>query len=373
MHAESISPILTVIENETFTDISMRPGRETRVKTPRGWLPISLLAKGAQPHLPTRDWLLAFIGQMCGNDHWLEAMQAERSSLAFMFPFDPRQIRLRCKVALCSDTSGEGSDFTVHLRNLPMQIPPLAALGLPSNLTNLLSPAGGLVVITGTVGSGKTTTMASLVQHLNETRYANIIALESLNEYVFPLGKSMITQRTVPVPVPSFLSGLKDALDGQAVDVIMIGEVVEPSTMDAMLRAAESGHLVLATMHTNNAVGAISRIIDMFPAGEQKMRLNTLADKLVGVVAQKLLANRAGDKYVLAYEVLTNSIPAVTEAIRSNNTNVLQGQMQQGAEQGMVTLNQVLRKLIQANTIERSTGLGVSYDRSELQQMLSMK
>ena len=147
--------------------------------------------------------------------------------------------RQRAKVALCADPSGGNSDFTVHLRNLPMKIPPLAALGLPGTLPNLLSSAGGLLIITGTVGSGKTTTMASLVQELNNSRYANVIALESLSEYLFPPGKSMITQRTVPVPVPNFLQGLKDALDGQAVDVIMIGEVVDASTLDAMLRAAD--------------------------------------------------------------------------------------------------------------------------------------
>ena len=370
MSDDNIAPILAVIEKATFTDIALRPGQETRVKTPKGWLPISVLAQGAEPHRPTREWLVQFIAEMRGDEDWLKTMGDQGASLAFMFPFSPKEIRLRCKVALCADTTGDGSDFIVHLRNLPMKIPPLGTLGLPPGLNKLLTPAGGLVIITGSVGSGKTTTMASLVQNLNETRYSNVIALESLSEYLFPPGNCMITQRTVPKPVPTFLQGIRDALDGQAVDVLMIGEVVDQSTMDAMLRAAESGHLVIATMHARNAVGAISRIVDMFPAAEQSLRLNTLADKLVGVIAQKLIPTVSGEDYALAYEVLTNATPAVTEAIRSNNSTQLQSQMQTGGEHGMFTLNQVLRRLIQDKKIERATGLAVSYDKSELDTLL---
>jgi twitching motility protein PilT len=209
-----------------------------------------------------------------------------------------------------------------------------------------------------------------LVQQLNTSRYANVITLERLREYLFPSGKCMITQRTVPVPVPSFLQGIQDALDGQAVDVLMIGEAVDQATMDAMLRAAESGHLVLATMHAATAAGAISRIVDMFPADERQARLNVLAERLVGVIAQKLLPNRSGDQYVLAYEVLTNSEPAVAEAIRAGNTKALHERMHQGGEQGMVTFNQTLKRLVQANTIERVSALSVRNDRSELEELL---
>jgi len=159
-------------------------------------------------------------------------------------------------------------------------------------------------------------------------------------------------------------------LDGQAVDVMMIGEVVDKPTMDAMLRAAESGHLVLATMHARNAVGAISRIIDMFSGDDLKVRLSMLADKLTGVIAQKLLPNKKGDGYVLGYEIFSNSSPAVADAIRDNNARALQDQMQQGSEYGMTTLNQTLRKHIHNQLIDSKVALEATYDRSELDAMI---
>ncbi len=366
-----IAPILELIESDSYTDIALRPGAETRIKTPRGWLPISELAKGSRPQIVEREWLVRFVAQVSGDDRWLDKLRESKQSLAFMFPFDPKQLRLRCKVALCADPSGNQSDFTVHIRNLPMKVPAVAATGLPQSITNLLPQSGGLLIVSGTIGCGKTTTLASLINWINETRYANVITLEHLTEYVFTPHKSMITQRTVPDPVPSFLQGIQDALDGQAVDVLMIGEVVDKPTMDAMLRAAESGHLVLATMHARNAVGAISRIVDMFSGDEQRLRLGMLADKLIGVISQKLIPHRNGDRYALAYEILQNNRPAIADAIRTNSTADLQAQMQQGAEHGMVTMNQSLRKLVREQKIERQSALSFSYDKSELATLLS--
>jgi twitching motility protein PilT len=368
-----VAPLLDAIENEVYTDLFLRPGMETRVKTPTGWLPVSALAKGTRPAAPQREWLSRFVAQMSGVPDWHEKMQASRASFSFMFPFDPRELRLRCKVALCSDVDGGVSganSFTVNLRNLPRKIPPLMALGLPNSVTQLLPSSGGLVIVTGQICSGKTTTLASLVNHLNETRASNIVALEQLNEYVHTPARSIVTQRTVPDTVPSFLQGIHDALDGQAVDVMMIGEVVDRTTMDAMLRAAESGHLVLATMHARNAVGAVSRVIDMFPPDERPARLALLAEKLVGVVAQKLMPHRDQSRYVLGYEVLRNSTPAVAEAIREGNLPALHTQMEQGAAQGMVTLNQTLRKLVHEQRLERNVALDATYARSELEQLL---
>ena len=365
-----VAPLLDAIENEVYTDLFLRPGMETRVKTPTGWMPVSALAKGTRPAAPQREWLVNFVSQMSGMPNWLQTMQSSRASFSFMFPFDPRELRLRCKVALCSEADGGVNGFTVNLRNLPRKIPPLMALGLPNAVTQLLAPSGGLVIVTGQICSGKTTTLASLVHHLNETRASNIVALEQLNEYVHTSARSIVTQRTVPETVPTFLQGIQDALDGQAVDVMMIGEVVDRTTMDAMLRAAESGHLVLATMHARNAVGAISRVIDMFPQDERPARLALLAEKLLGVVAQKLMPHRSQTRYVLGYEILRNSTPAVAEAIRQGHLVELQTQMEQGAPQGMVTLNQTLRRLVQEQRLERIAALDASYARSELEQLL---
>ncbi len=366
-----IAPILRMIETDAYTDLFMRSGVETRVKTPRGWMPISSFAKGARPQPPTQEWLTGFVADMCGRNNWLDEMLESKSGMAFMFPFDERQLRLRCKVALCAPPSaGKPPDFTVNVRNLPVVVPTLLDLGLPLGLTQMLSPAGGLVIVTGQICSGKTTTLASLIRSINESRHANIITLEHLQEYIHTPEKSIVTQRTVPDAVPSFLQGIHDALDGQAVDVMMIGEVVDKPTMEALFRMAESGHLVLATLHAGNAVGAISRIVGMFPGEERAARLEMLADKLVGVVAQRLLPHTNQEKYVLAYEVLRNSTPAVANAIKENNLVELQNQMQQGGAQGMVTLNQILAKLVKEKQVERNVALSVTYARSDLEQLV---
>ena len=366
-----LKAILDQIDDGVYTDVFMRPGEETRVKTPSGWKRISDFAEGTKPAPLSRDWLSRFVAQMCGEERWFDALRASKESRAFMFPFDPREIRMRCKVALCADPLGKGSDFTVHLRNLPTEVPVLDTLGVPSGIKNWLSPSGGLIIVTGQICSGKTTTLASLIRHINDTRHANIVTLELLAEYVHESARSIVTQRTIPDPVPTFLQGIEDALAGQAVDVMMIGEVVDKPTMDAMLRAAESGHLVLATMHAKNAAGAISRIVDMFPIEEQRLRLSMLADKLIGVIAQKLLpAAGKVPRYVLAYELLRNATPAVAEAIRRNDTNALQAQVLQGGDQGMVTLNQSLAQLFKAGSIDRNIALDATYERRELEEML---
>ena len=151
---------------------------------------------------------------------------------------------------------------------------------------------------------------------------------------------------------------------------MMIGEVVDIPAMEAMLRAAESGHLVLATMHARNAVGAISRIADMFNADDMRVRLSMLADKLIGVVAQKLLPNKKGDGYVLAHEILRNDTPGVASAIRENKIHSLQNVLLQGANAGMATLNQHLASLIRANSIDMEVALDATYDPTELRQII---
>lgn len=368
-----ITTIIDFVEKETYTDIFIRPGEHTRLKTPRGWIPLGDLA-GGNPSTIDFKMLEDMVSSLSRRRDWLQEMRAHSESFSFMVPLDEKGARLRFKVARCSPRADADSndriDFTVNVRKLHSKILTLPATGLPTNVVDMLTPAGGLVVVTGPVCSGKTTTLASMIDHINNSRHANIITLEYLTEYLFPQNKSIITQRTIPTDAPSYLTGIQDALDGQAVDVMMLGEVVDKPTMDAMLRAAESGHLVLATMHSRNAAGAISRIADMFSGDEVRMRQSMLADKLIGVIAQKLLPNKKGDGYVLAYEVLRNT-PAVADAIRANNTAKLQSQIEQGKADDMCTLNQCLRKLVSEGRIDEKVALEATYDRNELKHMIN--
>ncbi len=375
MSANMIEQIVEFVEKEAYTDIFIRPDEETRIKTPRGWLPVSAFASGSRPAPIARDMLKNLIASLSDDERWFEDMTAKKESLAFMLPLDEKGARLRFKIAECAPRSQTGrgkpqKDFTVNIRKLPAKIPSIASTGLPRSVTDMLKPSGGLVLVTGTVCSGKTTTLASMVDHINHHRHANIVTLEKLVEYFIAPDKSIVTQRTIPHEVPSFLKGIEDALDGQAVDVMMIGEVVDIPAMEAMLRAAESGHLVLATMHARNATGAISRIADMFSSDEMKVRLSMLADKLIGVIAQKLLPNKKGDGYVLAYEVLRNDTSGVASAIRENKIFSLQNVMMQGGGSDMMTLNQHLVSLVRKQDIEVDVALDATYDPTELRQML---
>jgi twitching motility protein PilT len=375
MDTQVIEQILDVVEKEAYTDIFIRPEEETRIKTPKGWMPVSQLAEGTRPTPIKREMLTELIAALSGNTEWYRQMADRRESLAFMLPMDEKGTRLRFKIAECAPrASGHRgkviNDFTVNIRKLPSKIPTIASLGLPRSATDMLKSSGGLLLVTGPTGSGKTTTLASMVDHINRNRYANIVTLEKLVEYVIPQDKSIVTQRTIPDPVPTFLKGIEDALDGQAVDVMMIGEVVDVPAMEAMLRAAESGHLVLATMHAKNAIGAISRIADMFSADEMRMRMSMLADKLIGVVAQKLLPNKRGDGYVLAHETLLNDTPAVANAIRENKIQSLQKVIMGGASSGMATLNQNLMQLVRSQTIETEVAIDAAYDPTELRDMI---
>lgn len=368
-----IEGVVDFVEKEAYTDIFLRPSEFTRLKTPRGWIEVGELTK-SNPSAVSGEVLESLVAQLSGRENWLNDMTKTSESFAFMVPLDQKGARLRIKVARCTSRAGSPSksnkiDYTVNIRKLPAVIPVLQKIGLPRSVEGMLTPAGGLVIVTGPVCSGKSTTLASMIEHINGHRRANIITLESLAEYIFASNKSIITQRTVPTDVATFFTGIKDALDGQAVDVLMIGEVVDKEAMDAMLSAAESGHLVLATMHARNAVGAVSRIADMFSGDEQRLRLSMLADKLTGVIAQRLLPNVSGTGYELAYEILSGTT-AVRDLIRSNQPMKLQNVIEQGADDGMCSLNRVLVELVRAKKIDASTALEVTHDESELRSLL---
>ena len=220
-----IEAIVDFTEREAYTDILIWPGEHTRIKTPLGWVPVGELTDGGRPAAIDQQMLVKLIGTLCGEDDWLEQMRKTKRSRSFMMPLDRKGARLRFKVAQCTsrdDVAGKADAFTVNIRKLPAAVPTLQVTGLPQTVGQMLTRAGGLVLVTGTVCSGKTTTLASLVDFLNHQRRANIITLERLTEYVFKSDKSVIIQRTVPENVSTFLEGIEDALDGQAVDVLSL-------------------------------------------------------------------------------------------------------------------------------------------------------
>ncbi|MEN9880056.1 MAG: hypothetical protein RIQ55_702 [Pseudomonadota bacterium] len=229
------------------------------------------------------------------------------------------------------------------LRPIPETVPTLEAIHAPQILRSLAEQNHGLVLIVGPTGSGKTTTLAAMVDYINHTAAKHVLTIEDPVEFVYAPDRALITQREVGRDTPSFADALKAALREDP-DVILLGEMRDLETIRLALTAAETGHLILATLHTATAAQAVERIVDVFPGPERDLARTLLADVLRAVVAQELLPRKDGQGRIAAHEVLVGT-PAVRNLIREHKTAQLVSAMQTGQQQGMQTMAQSLEYL----------------------------
>lgn len=234
------------------------------------------------------------------------------------------------------------------LRLLPTRCPTLAELHTPVALAEMLQEESGLILVTGATGSGKSTTLAAMVDHLNQHLAGHILTLEDPVEFLHTSGGCLIQQREVGEHTASFADALRVALR-QDPDVIMLGELRDSETIRLALTAAETGHLVLATLHTRGAAQAIERLVDVFPAQEKDPVRNQLASSLCAVLAQKLQPDKLGGRVAL-FEMLINT-PAVGNLIREGKTHQIAGVMQTGLQTGMQTFSQSYQQRVQAGML----------------------
>ena len=237
-------------------------------------------------------------------------------------------------------------------RCIPEQIPSLQDLNTPACLTQWLQHPNGLLLVTGATGSGKSTTLAALLAHLNHTQPLHIMTLEDPIEFVHHSQRSLVQQRNVPGHSADFATALRAALR-QDPDVILVGELRDLPTIELALRAAETGHLVLATLHTRSAAQAIERLVDVFPGDTKALVRQQLSLSLLGVVHQVLCKSADGCRRVAAHEVLY-ATPAVRQMIRDNKAAQLPNALQTGAQFGMQTLAQSLAQLQTQGVISAS-------------------
>lgn len=246
-------------------------------------------------------------------------------------------------------------NVAVAIRVIPKRIPPPEELGLPQTLLELASKRKGLLLITGPTGHGKSTTLASLINLINQNRACHIITIEDPIEYVHSNQKAVIEQREVYADTMSFSNALKYVLR-QDPDVILVGEMRDPETISAALTAAETGHLVMATLHTNDAIKSIDRIIDSFPSHQQSQIRTQLAGSLLGIVSQRLIPRRDNKGRVAAFEIMVNT-KAIETLIRESKTHQAMSVMETSAKDGMITLDKALTELYEKNIITRSEAM----------------
>ncbi|MGE4428624.1 MAG: type IV pilus twitching motility protein PilT [Solirubrobacteraceae bacterium] len=254
------------------------------------------------------------------------------------------------------------------LRLISDRIRTLDELGLPDILETLTEKPRGLVLVTGPTGSGKSTTLAAMVDRINERRYEHILTIEDPIEILHPHKKCIVNQRELGTDAPSFALALKAALR-QDPDVILVGEMRDIETMGTALTAAETGHLVFATLHTQDAPQTIDRVIDSFPAAQQNQVRMQLAAALQGVMCQQILPTADGTGRVAALEVMIPTA-AVRNLIREGKTHQIRSSIQTGARYGMQTLETALQQLVRAGRITREIAEARANDPQDLRRLL---
>mgnify|MGYP001558627609 FL=1 len=256
--------------------------------------------------------------------------------------------------------------ISMVLRLIPSRMLTFEELGLPAHIKDLCTRPRGLVLVTGPTGSGKSTSLATMIDFINTEEEGHIITIEDPIEYYHQHKKCVVNQREVHVDVPNFAEGLRRALREDP-DVILVGEMRDLETISAAISAAETGHLVFGTLHTTGAGRTIDRIIDAFPTNQQEMVRTQMAGNLIGVVSQSLLPKASGKGRIAAFEIMLMN-PAISNLIRENKSFRIDGTIQTSQSQGMILLDEYLFKLYKSQQITFDSMMEFCKDTGYLQR-----
>lgn len=363
MHSDSpfdrdlLAELMALISDGTvFSDIHIEQDMPIMIKTPRGWTQLDAQPVLLEELAPVLDAI---------DEDWEDRIVAGAIDRAYALT----NCRLRCNVYRLAG----GSKVAISIRRLPAKPLAIEQTGLPPYVKTMLDATKGIILVTGPTGSGKTTTTAALLDYVNATRSAHIVTVEEPIEYVLQRKRSIVSQKEVPTDTESFATGLREALR-QKPDVLMLGEIRDFDTADTVLHAGESGHLVIATMHTNTAVGAISKLLSFFHGHEQQQRAGVLANALVGVIYQNLLPSEDGSEFVLASEMIFNQNLQVAGYISDLGKLHMIGDFLRRKEDNLSrSLNDVLTRLVQKGAVSSKDAMRSAYNRLELHEMLNSK
>src|SRR5256714_2457208 len=307
----------------------------------------------------TRDETMSMLREVCGDRNW--KIFEERGDLDFAYEMDAAS-RFRCNYL--KQAHGYGAVF----RLIPTKIASLEQLGIPPVVKEFGHLRGGLVLVTGPTGSGKSTTLAALIDYINDNFSRHIVTIEEPIEFVHQNKRSIITQREVPGDAESFPTGLKAALREDA-DIVLVGEMRDLETISLALTAAETGLLVFGTLHTNNARKTVDRMVDVFPASRQAQARAMLANSLRGVLAQLLLKKADGSGRVAVNEILIANA-AVSAIIREGATQKLQDGIVSGKGQGMQFMDDAIWGLLQQGVVSPHEAFMKAIDKNRFKKAL---
>jgi twitching motility protein PilT len=354
IHCEGIDPWLELLWDRGGSDLLLAGGSTPRIRVDGSLRRLDDLPplSGAQIDELVMDLL----------NPALAATFDEQRDVDFAFSWHDRA-RLR------GNAFTQMGQTALALRMIPSKIPTFGELGLPPVAEWVAALPRGFVLVTGPTGSGKSTTLASIVDRINETRPVHILTIEDPIEYVHSHRLALVTQREIGLDSPSFDRALRSALREDP-DVLLLGEMRDAESIQIALTMAETGHLVLATLHTNDAPQAVDRILDVFPAWRQEQIRAQLAASLAAIIAQRLIP-RIGGGMVAAFEILIASSP-VRNIIREGRSNQLMNVMTTSQQEGMRTLETSLAELCSSGIVDYESALAISTHPKELARALAM-
>ncbi|MCA9352057.1 PilT/PilU family type 4a pilus ATPase [Patescibacteria group bacterium] len=331
-YKQLLENLLLTVQRENASDLHLSPGRKPIMRVETELIPL------ANRDVLTKEDTIGILKEVVTEDQLAKVMNIEEIDFAYSFH---DELRMRSTAYVQSD----GVNITFRVIQ---EVRELRELNLPQVLEQFTQKEQGLFLVVGPVGQGKSTTMAAMISMINHNRREHIVTIENPIEYLFHDDQSIIDQRAVGIDTKSFETGLKSVFR-QDVNVIMVGEMRNPETISTVVTAAETGHLVFSTLHTNNAAQTIDRIVDSFPANQQNQVRTQLAGSLIGIFSQRLIKSQRGGM-VPAYELMINTT-ATANLIREGKTYEINTVIETGAEQGMVDMNKSLVELVQAGHI----------------------
>ncbi len=354
MSATPLEDLLRLMIDEEASDLHVSVGIPPVLRLAGKLTPLNL------PSLTPED-TEAFAKAAAPSPHWIERLNSDGSA-DFAVTFRDQRFRV--------NLYRERGNCAAAIRLLPSRFLTLEEIGIPSLVRELLDLPRGLILVTGPTGSGKSTTLASMLNIINETSSRHILTIEDPIEYIHPHKCGVINQREVGVDLPDFADGLRRGLR-QDPDVMLVGEMRDLETMEAAVTAAETGHLIFSTLHTTGATRTVDRVVGAFPPGQQEQLRIQLASTLRAVISQVLVPRADGKGRVAAFEILINT-PAVASLIRENKTYGLTTVVQTSAEEGMISLEQSLVDLHSRGIISYQEVMNKSQDR-ELAAQLAVR